>query len=106
MRSLTYTRRSASGIWGSPFVVSADASVPTLAGNPQGDIVVGWEVVNGNGTVTLAARYKAANGVFGDAHHPQRELSRRAPTSRLEWQRTAPLRRRTGSRRKVPNRSR
>ncbi len=66
---LTYTRRSASGIWGSPFVVSADASVPTLAGNPQGDIVVGWEVVNGNGTVTLAARYKAANGVFGDAHH-------------------------------------
>jgi hypothetical protein len=66
---ITYTRRSAGGTWGTPFVVSADASQPTVGGNPQGDIVVGWQVVNDNGTFTLVARYKASDGAFGEAHH-------------------------------------
>ena len=67
-QQISYLSRSPSGSWTSPFVVAASAHLTTVAGNADGDLVVGWDVVNDDGTFTLKARYKASGSGFGDTH--------------------------------------
>jgi hypothetical protein len=67
-QQITYLSRSPGGSWTSPFVVAASAYLTTVAGNQDGDLVVGWELVNGDGTFSGKARYKASGSGFGDTH--------------------------------------
>jgi hypothetical protein len=68
-QQLSYLRRTAAGTWSTPFVISSDSTLSTVAGDRHGDIVVGWEVENDDNTFTLVARYKAAESGFGASHH-------------------------------------
>jgi hypothetical protein len=67
-QEITYLRRSPAGVWSTPFVVASSAYLTSVEGNQHGDLVVGWETVNADSTVTLKARYKAADSGFGDTH--------------------------------------
>jgi hypothetical protein len=68
-QQLTYLRRTAGGSWRAPVTISSDASLATVAGNSDGDLVVGWQVVNNDGTFSLVARYKASDDAGFDAPH-------------------------------------
>ncbi len=67
-QQITYLSRSPGGSWTSPFVVAASAYLTTVAGNQDGDLVIGWELVNSDGTFSGKARYKASGSGFGDTH--------------------------------------
>ncbi len=67
-QEISYLRRSPSGHWSTPQVVAATAYLTSVEGNRNGDLVVGWETVNADGTNSLKARYKAADSPFGDTH--------------------------------------
>ena len=65
---LSYLRRSPDGTWGAPRVLSDRSLYPAVAGDRSGDLVVGWEVDNGDGTYSLEARYRGAAKGFGPMH--------------------------------------
>ena len=64
-QGLVYLRRSAGGSWSAPVVVSTVAKLVTVAGDQHGDLVIGWQIDNGDGTLSLAARYRSAESGFG-----------------------------------------
>lgn len=74
-QEISYLSRSPAGTWSTPVIVASQAYLTTVVGNQHGDLAVGWEVVNADGTFSLKARYKAAGDVFGDPH----ELNQQVP---------------------------
>ena len=57
------------GSWGKPFVVANTGSQISVAGNADGDLVIGWQIENADKTFSKVARYKAAGSGFGESHH-------------------------------------
>jgi hypothetical protein len=78
---LSYVSRSPDGTWGRRFTVASSASLPAVHGNAEGDLVVAWDVADGGGGVTLAARYKPADGNFRATHRLAQSLAGYVPVA-------------------------